>query len=44
MEENDLVEQQDQENLKKITWKDLVSLKISTKKKLNLIRNILSFL
>lgn len=33
MEENDLVEQRDQENLKKITWKDLVSLKISTKKK-----------
>lgn len=33
MEENDLIEQQDQENLKKITWKDLVSLKISTKNK-----------
>lgn len=31
MEENDLIEQQDQENLKKITWKDLVNLKISTK-------------
>lgn len=27
MEENDLIEQQDQENLKEITWKDLVSLK-----------------
>lgn len=27
MEEKDLIEQQDQENLKEITWKDLVSLK-----------------